>query len=89
MWIGGGDQYVGRPPGFGKQMRDSYNATAYHKPTDVVTPDWNLAGALADLQIYRAVAARVAAADRFPDWKPGAEFKAKRDAMLAAATSRR
>jgi hypothetical protein len=26
---------------------------------------------------------RVANADRFPEWKPGNEFKAKRDAMMS------
>jgi hypothetical protein len=32
--------------------------------------------------VYFAVGYRVAQAERFPDWKPGNEFKAKRDAML-------
>jgi len=34
------------------------------------------------LKVYLAVGARVAEAMTFPAWKPGNEFKAKRDAML-------
>ena len=35
-----------------------------------------------DLKVYFAVGYRVAQTDRFPEWRPGNEFKAKRDAML-------
>ena len=45
-------------------------------------PTWDLTGAREDLKVYFAVGYRVAQADRFPEWKPGNEFKAKRDAML-------
>ena len=46
-------------------------------------PDWDLSGAVEDLQ---AAASRSATASRrriaWPEWKPGTEFKAKRDSML-------
>ena len=48
-------------------------------------PDWDLAGAVEDLQLLLGVGYRVAQADGFPEWKPGTEFKAKRDAMKAPA----
>jgi len=35
-----------------------------------------------DLELFFAVGYRVAQADRYPEWSPGTEFKAKRDAML-------
>ncbi len=82
MWVGGGDRYVGRPADYGRQKRADYIARRYHKPADVVLPDWDLAGAMEDLQIYYDVASRVASADRYPEWKPGAEFKAVRDRAL-------
>jgi hypothetical protein len=47
-----------------------------------VKPDWDLSGAVEDLRVLFEVGYRVAAADKFPEWKPGTEFKAKRDAML-------
>ena len=45
-------------------------------------PDWDLSGAAEDAQLLLAVGYRVANADRLPEWKPGNEFKAKRDAMM-------
>ena len=63
-------------------MRDEWTENRYHKPRDVVRPDWDLTGAREDLKVLFAVGYRVAQADKFPEWKPGNEFKAKRDAML-------
>ena len=34
------------------------------------------------LKLLLAVGYRVANADKYPEWKPGNEFKARRDAML-------
>ena len=45
-------------------------------------PDWDLSGAAEDGKLFLAVGYRVAQADRFPEWKPGNEFKAIRDKML-------
>ena len=82
MWAGGGDKYIGRPLDYGRTRRDEYVARRYHKPADTVQPDWDLAGAMEDLEVYYRVATRVASAARFPEWKPGAEFKAVRDRAL-------
>jgi len=35
-----------------------------------------------DLRVLFEVGYRVAETDKYPEWKPGTEFKAKRDAML-------
>jgi Zn-dependent M28 family amino/carboxypeptidase len=77
-----GVEYIGKPPEFGQKVRDDYTEHRYHKPQDVVSPDWDLSGAREDLRVLFAVGYRVANADTYPDWKPGNEFKAKRDAML-------
>ena len=45
-------------------------------------PDWDLAGAADDAELFFAVGYRVANASKFPEWKPGNEFKAKRDEMI-------
>ena len=79
---GGGDDFIGRPAGWGEQVQDAYTAKHYHKPSDEIRPDWDLSGALQDLQIYYAIAARAASTSEWPAWKPGSEFKARRDAML-------
>jgi len=77
-----GIEFIGKPAGYGQRVRDDYTQNRYHKPSDEVLPDWDLAGAAEDLQLLFAVGYRVAEADRYPEWRPGTEFKAKRDAML-------
>jgi Zn-dependent M28 family amino/carboxypeptidase len=80
--IAGGVDYVGKPPEFGQQMRKEWTEKRYHTPLDVVMPDWDLSGTREDLAVLFAVGQRVAQADKFPEWKAGNEFKAKRDSML-------
>ncbi len=81
-WAAGGDQFIGKAPDHGARVRGEYVANRYHTPFDVVRPAWELEGVTDDLQIYYEVASRVGRASTWPTWKPGAEFKAKRDAML-------
>jgi Zn-dependent M28 family amino/carboxypeptidase len=82
---GGGVEYVGKPEGWGLKMQEEFTKDDYHKPSDNVRPDWDMSGAVQDLQYYFLVAYRVAQADRFPEWKPGTEFKAIRDAQVKPA----
>ncbi len=79
---GGGLDYIGKPLDWGKRMSDNFNNNDYHKPSDIVRPDWDMSGAVQDLQYYWMVAYRVAQTNRYPEWKPGTEFKAVRDQML-------
>ncbi len=79
---GAGIDYVGRPEGWGKARMADFTAHDYHQPSDKVKPNWDMSGAVQDLQYYWMVGYRVAQADRYPQWKPGTEFKARRDAML-------
>jgi Zn-dependent M28 family amino/carboxypeptidase len=78
----GGVDYIGKPPEYAKQQRDDWNANRYHTPKDVVLPNWDLTGTREDLMVLFAVGYRVAQADKMPEWKPGNEFRAKREAML-------
>ena len=77
-----GIDFVGRPPGYGLKVRQEYTERRYHKPSDEVTPDWDMSGAGEDLQVLLAVGYRVAQADRYPEWRPGSEFRARREEML-------
>jgi len=81
-----GTNYIGKPDGYGKQKRDEYTANDYHKPSDEVKSDWDLSGAVEDAQLLFVVGYDVAQGDKYPEWKPGTEFKAMRDAMLKGAT---
>jgi Zn-dependent M28 family amino/carboxypeptidase len=82
LYTDNGIEYVGKPPEYAKQKRDEYNEHDYHQPSDQIKPDWDLSGAVDDAQLLFAVGYRVANADKFPEWKPGNEFRAKREEML-------
>jgi Zn-dependent M28 family amino/carboxypeptidase len=72
----------GKPDGYLKSKLDDYEDHLYHQPGDEVKPDWDLRGTAEDAQLMLAVGYRVANAAAFPNWKPGNEFRAKRDAMM-------
>ena len=74
-----------RPAGWGKERRDAYTANDYHKPSDEVRDDWDLAGAIEDLTLYSRVIWAIAQGDEWPAWKDGSEFKAVREARLGTA----
>jgi Zn-dependent M28 family amino/carboxypeptidase len=82
LYTGGSKDFIGRPPNFGQQKKDDYTAHHYHQVSDEADPNWDLSGAVQDIQLLFEVGYQVANAEKFPEWKPGAEFKAKRDAML-------
>jgi Zn-dependent M28 family amino/carboxypeptidase len=83
--IAGGVDYLGKPKEFSERVRKEWTEKRYHTPLDVVMPDWDLNGTREDLRVLFAVGQRVAQADKMPEWKPGNEFKAKRDAMLKSS----
>ena len=80
-----GIDFIGRPEGWGLQVRQKYTAENYHKPSDKIQSDWDMGGAVQDAQLYFLVGYRVANGDAMPEWKPGTEFKAKRDATMRSA----
>ncbi len=77
-----GRNFIGKPPGYGKEKADYFTEHDYHKPSDEVKPDWDLSGAVDDLRVFFEIGDKVAQNPAFPEWKQGTEFKAKRDAML-------
>ena len=47
-----------------------------------------MSGALEDLTLYLRVGHELASGSAWPEWKPGAEWKALRDEMLRGAGGR-
>ena len=77
-----GTDYIGKPAGWGLEMRQRYTREDYHKPSDKMKDYWDLSGMVQDGQLYLLIGYRVANDPKMPEWKLGAEFKAKRDASL-------
>jgi Zn-dependent M28 family amino/carboxypeptidase len=61
---------------------DEFDLHDYHQVSDEVKPDWDLSGAVQDVQLLFQVGYEVANGDKYPEWKPGNEFKPQRDAMM-------
>jgi Zn-dependent M28 family amino/carboxypeptidase len=80
LYIGKGEHLLSRPE-TAPLRSDEFDSTDYHQVTDEVRPDWDLSGAVQDVQLVFEVGYEVANGDKFPEWKSGSEFKAKRDAM--------
>jgi Zn-dependent M28 family amino/carboxypeptidase len=82
FYPGSGVTFVGKDSTYGMTKRAEYVANHYHKPSDDIKPDWDLSGAVQDLQLYYKVGYRVANAAKWPEWAPGNEFRAAREASL-------
>jgi len=77
-----GWNYIGQPADYGEKIVNDYIAHDYHQVTDEVKPDWTFEGAAQDTEFLARIGLRVANDDRWPEWSPSNEFKARRDAML-------
>ncbi len=59
-----------------------YTANRYHKPADEYNDNWDMSGAVKDLELMYKIGLKLSQEDSFPNWREGNEFKAKRDAMM-------
>ncbi len=82
LYTDNGVEDIGKPPEFAAQKREEFNKNDYHQPSDEIKPDWDLSGAVEDTALMAAVGYRIANADKYPEWKPGNEFRAKREEMM-------
>jgi Zn-dependent M28 family amino/carboxypeptidase len=78
MSLAGASDMVEGGRAAGQRWVDDYTGKCYHQPCDAWTPEWNLDGAVMDIDLVRRLAVELAGSDRWPDWKDGSEFKAVR-----------
>ncbi|HEX9050156.1 MAG TPA: M20/M25/M40 family metallo-hydrolase, partial [Anaeromyxobacter sp.] len=84
-YVDGGTDYVGRPPGWGKEVNEAWTEKHYHQPSDEYRDDWDFSGMVKDVQLIFLLAAKVADAPQMPRWHAGDEFEAARARALRAA----
>ncbi len=82
LYAKSGDDYRDKPAGYGEAKVNEYIDRDYHKVSDEVKPDWDLSGAVEDLQLLFNVGHAVANDRHWPIWKKGAEFKSIREKSL-------
>ena len=63
----------------GQAWIDAYTGNCYHQACDAWSPEWNLDGAVQDIELIGTIGAELANSSRWPQWKPGSEFKSIRD----------
>ncbi len=80
-----GTSFIGKPEGYGQEIWADYYSSHYHQPSDEYDESWDFISTAEDVEVMFEVALRVASADIWPQWYPGNEFKATRDAMLGNA----
>ncbi len=85
LYADGGENVIGRPAGWGHQKSEEFTARDYHQVSDEPKLDWDLSGAARDMELLATVGWNVANSATWPAWKPGSEFKARREAQLERA----
>jgi hypothetical protein len=83
-YFGSGMDFVGRPEGWGKQQRETWESKHYHQPSDELRPGWDFSGAVEDVRLYFLLGAHVARVPELPRWNKGDEFEAPRLRALEA-----
>jgi Zn-dependent M28 family amino/carboxypeptidase len=79
LYTSHGVDVIGKGKEFGKQQEDDYREKHYHRPSDQITSEWNLDGAIEDLKLLFMVGKHVADTEKWPTWKEGSEFKKFRE----------
>jgi Zn-dependent M28 family amino/carboxypeptidase len=64
---------------WGEEQQAIWNSTIYHSPNDEYNPDWDLSGAVLDIELYYNLGKILSEQENFPEWYEGNEFKSIRD----------
>ena len=73
----------------GEKWLGDFTANCYHQACDAWSPNWNLAGAIQEAELFYAIGARLANGRSWPGWKPGSEFGKVREESKARRTGER
>ena len=65
-------------------LKPIFTGVEYHKPTDEYDENADYRGVVQDLELLVEVGLAVANGDTWPSWYPKSEFRAVRDASMAA-----
>ncbi len=75
LYTGRGSDVIGKEREFGAKADEEYRAKHYHRPSDEYNEDYKVEGAIEDLKLLYLVGKRLAAQEKWPEWKKGSEFK--------------
>jgi Zn-dependent M28 family amino/carboxypeptidase len=69
-----GNDYAGRPKGWGEEQFRAYNTAHYHQPSDEMRDSWDFRGMIQEAEIALAIGRRIADMPAKPQFNPGDEF---------------
>ena len=84
LYIKTGQTHVEKGFAYGQQWAKDYNDLRYHKPGDEYDDKADYRGIVQDLELLVQVGLAVANGSSWPNWYPKSEFRAVRDASMAA-----
>jgi len=87
MGIAGGSDLVEGGRAAGDAWIAEYIGNCYHQTCDAWNPDWDLRGAAMDVELIHTIIRDLGSSRRWPQWKPGSEFRAIRAESDAARES--
>lgn len=73
--INQGDEFWGKPAGYGEQIFKEFNDKHYHQPSDEYHEDWDFSGLEHIARFGMALGIEIANQRKLPDWAPGDSFK--------------
>ena len=83
MGIAGGSDLVDGGREAGDAWIARYTANCYHQTCDAWDPYWDLRGAVMDVELFHTIIRDLGDSRRWPQWKPGSEFRAIREESAA------
>jgi Zn-dependent M28 family amino/carboxypeptidase len=88
LYFDRGTDYIGKPPGWGKEQQEAWEEHTYHQPSDQIDDTWVFDGMIEDAQVGFYAGWLAAQADAMPSWLAGDEFEAPRKKALAQVAQR-
>jgi Zn-dependent M28 family amino/carboxypeptidase len=79
----GGNDLVNGGVKRGEELANAYTKDRYHQPADEWSPDWDLTGMTADLDLLHALGSGLASGTSWPNWSADSEFRRARDKTSA------
>jgi Zn-dependent M28 family amino/carboxypeptidase len=78
MGIAGGADLIEGGRAAGDKWIADYTGNCYHQTCDAWSADWDLRGAVEDIELFHTILRDLGDSTRWPQWKKGSEFRAIR-----------
>jgi Zn-dependent M28 family amino/carboxypeptidase len=82
MYFNAGTNFIGKPEGWGRKMKEEWEEHTYHQPSDQIDDTWVFDGMIEDATLGFEAGYVIAQADEMPTWNKGDEFEATRKKSL-------